>query len=255
MTVEACSVLAIGAHPDDVELGCGGTLAKLAAAGERVGIVHLTRGERGTRGTPQEREREAARAAEALGAVALEFLNCGDGSLRTGEAEEDAVIAVIRRYRPRLLLGPTPSDRHPDHGRAHRLVEAAAFYAGLRRRGQGEPHRPAAVFAYMQHDPFEPRFIVDVTTAWPRKLASLAAYDSQLHQFEPKAGDGEGEEDPPGTRPEPVTKVSTPEFRLAVEGRARHFGQMIGASFGEPFWSRLPLAVANPLSVLPGGVL
>jgi bacillithiol biosynthesis deacetylase BshB1 len=246
MTEGVCSVLAIGAHPDDVELGCGGTVAKLAAAGERVGIVHLTRGERGTRGTPQEREREAERAAEALGAVALEFLNCGDGALRTGEAEEEALIAVLRRYRPRLILGPTPADRHPDHGRAHRLVEAAAFYAGLRMRGQGEPHRPAAVFSYMQHDPFEPSFIVDVTAAWPRKLASLAAYDSQLHQERAEDGD---------SRQEPVTKVATEDFRHAVEGRARHFGQFIGATFGEPFRARLPLAVADPLTVLPGGVL
>ena len=105
----------------------------------------------------------------------------------------------------------------------------------------------------MQHDPFEPSFIVDVTAAWPRKLESLAAYDSQLHQPTPKQG--AGKESKSVAQEEPVTKVSTPDFRLAIEGRARHFGQMIGATFGEPFWGRLPLAVANPLSVLPGGVL
>ncbi len=242
-------VLAIGAHPDDVELGCGGTLAVLAQQGKKVGIVHLTRGERGTRGTPEEREQEAGRAAEALGAEVLELLDCGDGSLRTGEAEEDALIEVLRRYRPEVVLGPTPRDRHPDHGRAHQLVEAAAFYAGLRRRGDDglEPHRPAAVFSYMQHDPFDVRFVVDVTAGWQRKLRSLAAYDSQLHATAFGSEDGK-------TTDEPMTKVATPEFALAVEGRARHFGQMIGATFGEPFTCRLPLAVSDVLTLAPGGV-
>jgi N-acetylglucosamine malate deacetylase 1 len=241
MTVE---VLAIGAHPDDVELGCGGTLAVLAQQGRRVGILHLTRGEAGTRGTVDERRREGEAAAAALGAVHLEWLNCGDGHLRTGEAEEDALIEVLRRLRPELVLGPTPADRHPDHGRAHRLVEAACFYAGLARRASGlPPHRPAAVFAYMQHDPFPPSFVVDVSAGWARKQAALAAYGSQLHQ--------------PGAAvapDQPMTKVASEDFRLAVEGRARYFGNQIGASFGEPFWSRLPLAVPDPMAVLPGGI-
>ncbi|MCH9650768.1 MAG: bacillithiol biosynthesis deacetylase BshB1 [Deltaproteobacteria bacterium] len=243
-------VLAIGAHPDDVELGCGGTVAKLAKKGKKVGIVHLTRGERGTRGTLEDRLKEAEKAAEELGATSLDFLDCGDGALRTGEAEEDALMELLRRYRPRLILGPAPSDRHPDHGRSHRLVEAAAFYSGLRNRGSGEPHRPAAVFSYMQHDPFEPRFIVDVSAVWDRKLAALAAHSSQLYQ--PGQPDPEGEAVVAG---QPVTKVSTPEFSLAMEGRARHFGLLIGAAYGEPFWSRLPLAVGDPLDVIPGGVL
>lgn len=235
-------VLAIGAHPDDVELGCGGTLALLAAQGRRVGILHLTRGERGTRGTVAEREAEARAAAEALGAAAVDFLDCGDGALRHTEAEEDALIAVLRRRRPEIVLGPTPSDRHPDHGRAHRLVEDAAFYAGLRRRGgEGEPHRPGAVFAYMQHDPFAPSFIVDVSSAWEKKLASLAAYGSQLHQ-------------PGQERDEPLTKVASPEFARAVTGRAQHFGLLIGAAYGEPFLSRLPLAIGDVFALLPGGL-
>jgi bacillithiol biosynthesis deacetylase BshB1 len=239
-------VLAIGAHPDDVELGCGGTLALLARQGRRVGILHLTRGERGTRGTAAEREDEAQRAAAALGAVELTFLDCGDGSLRTGEAEEDALIGVLRSFQPDLVLGPTPRDRHPDHGRAHALVEAACFYAGLTNRApeRGAPFRPAATFSYMQHDPFEPSFIVDVTAVWETKLASLAAYRSQLYQ----AGQEEKETGAP------VTKVSTREFRLAVEGRARHFGEMINAELGEPFWHRIPLAVRDPFALLPGGV-
>jgi bacillithiol biosynthesis deacetylase BshB1 len=237
-------VLAIGAHPDDVELGCGGTVALLARQGKKVGILHLTRGERGTRGTAEERLAEAERAAAALGAAELAFLDCGDGALRTGEPEEDALIEVLRTWRPELVLAPTPSDRHPDHGRGHRLVEAACFYSGLKGRGQGEPHRPAAVFSYMQHDPFEPRFIVDVSATWEVKLAALAHYRSQLYQPGAVAGGAAG----------PLTKVSTREFSLAVEGRARHFGNVIGAAYGEPFGSRLPLAVGDLFALLPGGV-
>jgi bacillithiol biosynthesis deacetylase BshB1 len=241
-------VLAIGAHPDDVELGCGGTLALLAGQGKRVGILHLTRGERGTRGTAAEREGEARRAAAALGAVELAFLDCGDGALRTGEAEEDALIGILRDARPDLVLGPTPSDRHPDHGRAHALVAAACFYAGLTNRApeRGAPFRPAAAFSYMQHDPFAPSFIVEIPAqAWEAKLASLEAYRSQLYQ----PGEKEENEDTA-----PVTKVSTRGFRLAVVGRARHFGEMIHAELGEPFWHRIPLAVRDPFALLPGGV-
>jgi bacillithiol biosynthesis deacetylase BshB1 len=237
--------LAIGAHPDDVELGCGGTVALLARQGRKVGLLHLTRGEMGTRGTTEERTAEAEAAARALGAVELAFLDCGDGGLRFGAAEEDALIARLRQWRPDLVLGPTPHDRHPDHGRAHQLVEAACFYAGLRNRAPaaGPPHRPAAVFSYMQHDLFPPAFVVDVTAAWEAKIAAMRAYRSQLHVGEGAAAAGG-----------PVTKVSTPEFWLAIEGRARHFGELIGAALGEPFWSRNPLAVADPMSILPGGV-
>lgn len=237
-------VLAIGAHPDDVELGCGGTVALLARAGRNVGILHLTRGEAGTRGSEELRREEAAEAAEILGASVLEYMDCGDGSFRTGVEEEDALIALLRRYRPGLVLSPTSVDRHPDHGRAHRLVEAACFYAGLARRGEGDPHRPAAVFSYTQHDPVEPRFIVDVTSVWEVKLKALAAYRSQLYQPDATADERHG----------PATKVASPEFRQAVEGRARHFGMAINAPFGEPFTSRLPLAVTDPWSLLPGGL-
>ena len=241
MTDTELDVLAIGPHPDDVELGCGGTLALLARGGRRVGIVHLTRGEAGTRGTVEERRGEAERAAEALGAVALEFLDCGDGALRTGPAEEDALIAVLRRFRPELVLGPPPVDRHPDHGRACRLIEAACFYAGLAARGEGAPHRPAAMWSYMGHDSFEPDLVVDVAAAWEAKTEALDAYESQLHQLG-------------ADRREPATKVASPEFRLAMEGRARHFGLLIGAAYGEPYLSRLPLAVSDPMALLPGGV-
>lgn len=240
-------VLAIGAHPDDVELGCGATLALLARQGKKVGILHLTSGERGTRGTVEERRSEAENAARALGAVELGFLDCGDGSLRTGEAEEDALIAKIREWRPEALLGPTPGDRHPDHARSHQLVQAACFYAGLRNRcpEAGEPFRPGAVFSYMQHDPFEPSFIVDVGEVWEKKVEALRCYRSQLYQ----AGAPLGEQSSG-----PQTKVASPEFWQAVEGRARHFGLMINVALAEPFWSRLPLAVSDLTTVVPGGL-
>lgn len=249
----AVDLLAVGAHPDDVELGCGGTLAKLAAAGRRVGILHLTCGEAGTRGTVAERRREAEAAAAVLGVAALDILDCGDGGLRTGAAEEDAVIEVVRRLRPEVVLAPPPADRHPDHGRAHALTAAACFYAGLAgRRLRGTtaglaPHRPAAVFHYMQHDPFEPDFVVDVSAHWETRRAALACYASQLH---PAAGGRAEGADPGG----PPTKVASRGFALALEGRARHFGFLIGAEHGEPFAGRLPLAVSDPLAVVPGGI-
>lgn len=262
-------VLAIGPHPDDVELGCGGTLALAARQGRRVGILHLTRGERGTRGTPEQRLAEAEQAAAALGAVELAFLDCGDGALRHGEPEEEALIEVLRTWRPELVLGPPRHDRHPDHERGHRLVAAAAFYSGLQARGSRAlaAHRPAAVFSYMQHHSFEASFVVDVTTAWEAKLAALAAYRSQLYQPAGSSGGsggsgsggatGAGAAAPggeaAGERGVPVTKVSSREFRLAVEGRARYFGQLIGAELGEPFWSPQPLAVADLLALVPRG--
>ena len=234
-------LLAISTHPDDVELCCGGTVALLAEQGKNVGILHLTRGELGTRGTPEERAVEARAAAEALGVAEMTFLDCGDGAFRHDKAEEDALIEVLRDLRPEILFGPPASDRHPDHERAHRLVADATFYAGLARRGTGKPHRPGAVFSYMQHYAFEPTFIVDVTRVWDKKIAALAAYDSQIYR-------------PGAERDEPMTKISSPEYFLAIEGRARHFGQMIGAAFGEPFWSPKPLAVRDVMDLLPGGL-
>jgi len=246
---ERVEILAVGAHPDDVELFAGGTVALAARSGRRVGILHLTAGEAGTRGTVEERRREAAAAAAILGAATVELLSLGDGGLRTGPEEEDALIEVLRRLRPELVLGPPPSDRHPDHGRAHRLLADACFYSGLARRaeGRGEPHRPAALFSYMQHDPFEPSFLVDVSAVWETKMRALDAYGSQLHPGNPGDAAGTG-------RAGPATKVASREFRAMIEGRARHFGQMIGAELAEPFASRLPLAVRAPWELLPGGL-
>ncbi|MEJ2086500.1 MAG: bacillithiol biosynthesis deacetylase BshB1 [Acidobacteriota bacterium] len=234
-------VLAVGAHPDDVELGCGGTVALLARRGLAVGILHLTRGEAGTRGTIEERRAEAEKAASILGAGTVEFLDFGDGGLRTGTAEEDELITVIRRLRPEMILAPAPADRHPDHGRAYHLITDCCYYAGLAKRGSGKAYRPAALFSYMQHDPFEPNFVIDVGSTWELKMEALKVYRSQLYQDDSE-------------RDEPATKVASREFREAVVGRAQHYGLLIGAAYGEPFWSRVPLAVADPWMLLPRGL-
>lgn len=239
-------VMAVGAHPDDVELACGGTLALLAAAGRRVGIVHLTRGEMGTRGTPEQRRREAENAADILGADLMAILDCGDGELRRGPDEEDSLIELLRRHRPDLVLSPPATDRHPDHGRAQELTKAACYYAGLTHRApeRGEPHRPAAVFQYMQHDVFEPAFVVDISEVWEQRQEAVAAYRSQVFP---------GQEDPERADEAP-TKIASEEFWRNLETRARHFGFLVGAEFGEPFGGRGPLAVRDPMSLIPGGM-
>lgn len=238
-------MLAIGAHPDDVEIGCGATLALLASQGRSVGILHLTAGEAGTRGTPERRREEATAAAAALGVSELAFLDCGDGGLRQGRQEVDWVIEVLRSWRPELVLGPPPRDRHPDHGRAHDLVRDAFFYAGLGKRlpdTAGSPHRSSALFSYMGHDPLPPTFIVDVTSTWEQKRSALQAYESQLHQ--------------PGAEEllAPATKISSPEFLLALEGRDRHAGMLIGATYGESFVSAGPLSVTSPWHLVSGAL-
>ena len=225
------------------------------APAARVGIVHLTSGEAGTRGTAEDAPaRGRGRGRGRSGVAVLEILDCGDGGLRTGRAEEDALIEVLRRLRPRLVLGPPPSDRHPDHGRAHALLRDACFYAGLAKRSpeRGAPHRPAALFCYLQHDLAVPTFVVDVT-------AGLGAQGRRARRLRVaalarrRAGRGARSTAPPGDRGAP-TFVSSPEFRLSIEARARHFGVGIGATYGEGFLALGPLAVTDPLDLVPGGL-
>lgn len=223
-------MLAIGAHPDDVEIGCGATLAALVEAGARAGIVHLTSGEAGTRGSATIRRREAEEAASRLGVSELAFLDCGDGGLRTGRTEEDALIAVIRRLKPSLLLIPPAVDRHPDHERAHRLAKDAAFYAGLVRRSEGAPHRPGRTLGYALHQAVEPTVIVDVEATWETKMHALDAYESQLAPRDARADAG-------------GTWVASAAFRAAIDARGRHYGALIGAAFGEPLSAHGPLAL------------
>ena len=219
-------VLAIAAHPDDVELTCGGTLASLKARGYRFAIVDLTRGEMGTRGKPEIRAAEAQRAAEILGAEFREALDLGDGGLRRGREEELAVIEVIRRETPRLILTPYPDDRHPDHRRAGQLVTDAAYYAGLRKLVTGHAaHRAQQTIYFSTFDAQEPDFLVDVTPVIDIRRAAMRAFASQFH--DPRSA-------------EPQTVLSQQNFLESVESRARHFGAMIGVEFAEGFKSRRP---------------
>ena len=230
-------VLAIAAHADDVELTCAGTLVALKARGRRFGLVDLTHGEMGTRGDAALREREALAAAEILGAEFRETLDFGDGGLRQTRENELAVIDLIRRERPRLLLTSYPEDRHPDHARAGRLVADAAFYAGLRKLETSHPaHRPQQTIFFSTAYLHEPTFIVDVTAAWPRRLEAIRAFSSQLHTA--------------GSR-EPQTMLSQEPFLASIEARARHFGFMIGVEFGEGFVSRPP-RIDDPVACFEG---
>lgn len=228
-------ILAVGAHPDDAELGCGATLSKAAAEGLRTGIVHLTRGELGTRGTPSQRTQEAERAAEILSVSDLRILDCGDGGLRTGHEEEDSLIAVLRELRPRVVLAPPPKDRHPDHRRAHQLVRDCCYYAGLAKRATSAalPHRPKVVLHYELHDLIEPTFVVDVSSFWSDKLKALQAHASQFWSQKPN----------PDAAAEAATKIASRAFWESIEGRARVRGLQIGVDLGEGFYSRDPLPI------------
>jgi N-acetylglucosamine malate deacetylase 1 len=235
---ETVGILAVGAHPDDVELGCGGTLALLSRLGRKVGILDLTRGEAGTRGTPETRAAEAAESARILGALFRDGLDLGDGNLRTDRAAELEVIEVIRRRRPRLVFAPLPNDRHPDHVRASRLVTDAAFYAGLRALETGRPpHRPQQVVYYPSTFLAEPTFLVDVTDTLETKIAAVRAFRSQFYD---------------ATSTEPATFISSPEFLEGVTARARAFGRLANVGAAEGFVSPRPPLLADPLAAFDG---
>lgn len=181
-------ILAFGAHPDDVELSCGGTLAAHTAAGKQVGIIDLTAGELGTRGTPQLRLEEAAEAARILGVSIRENLHFADGHFTNDITHKLAIAAILRTYRPRVVLAPALTDRHPDHGRAAQLVAEACFLSGLAKiithhteDKVPAPWRPLAVYHYIQDTPQKPDFVVDISTFMEQKIASIHAYASQFY--------------------------------------------------------------------------
>jgi bacillithiol biosynthesis deacetylase BshB1 len=236
--VRPVDVLAIGPHPDDVELGCGGTLAALARRGFTFGICDLTRGEMGTRGTPDVRAAEARKAAGILGASFRETLDLGDGGLRTDRAAELALISVIRRARPRLVLAPHREDRHPDHVRASRLVTDAAWYAGLKALETGSPaHRPQQVVYYPTSFVATPSFLVDVTDVFSVKLAAIRAYASQFH--DPLSREAE-------------TYISTSGFLDGITARAQAFGRFGNVAFAEGFVALQPPTLADPVAAFEG---
>jgi bacillithiol biosynthesis deacetylase BshB1 len=231
-------VLAIAAHPDDVEMTCAGTLVRLKAAGKRFGIVDLTHGEMGTRGSDAIRRREAERAGEILGADFREALDFGDGGLSCSRDHELALMDVIRREKPRIVFTSFPEDRHPDHARAGRLTTDAAFYAGLRKIETNHPaHRPQQTIYFSTGYVHEPDFVVDVTAAMETRRAAIRAFTSQFHREESK---------------EPQTVISQANFLEMLEGRARHFGFLIGVEFGEGFLTKRPPRIDDPIAAFEG---
>lgn len=231
-------ILAFGAHADDVELSIGGTVAKAVKQGRSVGIVDLTHGEMGTRGTPEIRLRESKAAARILKARFRERLDFGDGSLRSGREEELELIRLIRKHRPSVVIAPYTEDRHPDHSRAGRLITDASFYAGLAKIDTGQkPHRPQAVIYHLLTYTPEPTFVVDVTETWKTKMKAIQAYGSQF--YNPRSKEKE-------------TILSQKTFLDRIEGRARYFGSLIGAEYGEPFVTKQPPAIADLIAAYSG---
>jgi len=230
--IEPLDLLAIGAHPDDVEISCGGTIAVAASEGVRAGILDLTRGESATNGTPEIRGAEAAEAARILGAAGRWNAGLPDGGLHAYDPEQvRRAVAWIRALRPEVVLVHFPKDRHPDHVAAAELIDRASYLAGLRRFDAGtgaEPFRPRARYHYVSRVGFSPSFVVDVTAQWDVKRNAILAHASQIRR------------DAAGAKPTPLNREGFVEF---VESRARHYGGMIGVRYGEPFHATQPIGV------------
>jgi bacillithiol biosynthesis deacetylase BshB1 len=227
-------ILVFAVHPDDAELGCSGTILKHIAAGKKVGIVDLTRGELGTRGTAETRDVEAAESAKILGLHARENLGIRDGFFKNDEAHQLQVIRMIRKYQPEIILSNALADRHPDHGRASNLVHDSIFLSGLLKIETTldgiaqEPWRPRLSLHYIQDLYIKPDIIVDITAFIDKKVASIQAFKTQFYNPDHQ---------------EAETYISSPEFFETVLARAREFGKSIGATFGEGFTSHKLLGV------------
>lgn len=226
-------VLAFGAHPDDVELGCSGTLFKLKQQGKRIGVVDLTRGELGTRGTPQTRELEAADAARILQLDVRHNLDLGDGWFTVDQENILRVIQMIRLYRPRIVIANALSDRHTDHPKGAELVKQAFFLSGLRKietewEGEAqEAYRPDHLFHYIQFFSMQPTFVVDITDEFETKMESVMAYKTQFF------GSGSSE---------PETPISSKRFIDSLESRAREMGTYSRTTYAEGFVCETPLS-------------
>ena len=227
-------ILAFGAHPDDVELGCSGTLAKEIALGKKVGIIDLTQGELGTRGSVDIRYDEAAKAAKILGVHVRENLKMRDGFFINDENHQLEVIKMIRKYQPEIVLCNAIEDRHIDHAKGSQLVSDACFLSGLIRINtqiDGENQkawRPKVVYHYMQWKNLTPDFVVDISDFIEIKMQSILAYDSQFYK--------------PGSK-EPETPIATESFLNSVKYRAEDLGRIIGTNFAEGFTVERYLAV------------
>jgi bacillithiol biosynthesis deacetylase BshB1 len=229
-------ILAFGVHPDDVELGCAGTLLAAIAEGKHVGIIDLTQGELGTRGTAETRKVEADNAAKILGVHVRENLKMADGFFQNDEQHQRKIIEVIRKYQPNIILCNAPEDRHPDHGRSAKLVSDAAFLSGLRKivtnwNGKmQDAWRPSYVFHYIQARYLKPDFVVDISAHHAIKLQSILAYSTQFHH--PNSS-------------EPQTYISSQQFLDTVKSRDQMWGQQIGVQFAEGFISEKLLSIKS----------
>jgi N-acetylglucosamine malate deacetylase 1 len=227
-------ILAFGAHPDDVELGCSGTIAKEVSLGKKVGIIDLTRGELGTRGSVEIRNSESAKASEILGVVVRENLDMRDGFFVNDEAHQLKVIEMIRKYQPEIVLCNAITDRHIDHGKGSKLVSDACFLSGLRQiktelDGEAqEAWRPKVVYHYIQWQNIEPDFVVDISEFMNKKMESVLAYGSQF--YDPKSN-------------EPVTPIASKNFLDSINYRAQDLGRLVGVDYAEGFTTERYLAV------------
>ena len=233
-------ILAFAAHPDDVEMSCGATLAKYASQGKKVGIVDFTQGQMGTRGTPELRLKEAEKAAEILNLAARENLAFEDIYFTNDIEHQLKVVEMIRKYRPEIVFANSQKDRHPDHEKAAGIVKTAVFLSGLEKLEttiegvKQEPWRPRSVYHYIQSTMVDPDFVEDVTGFWEQRNQAIYAFASQVHM--PNSG---------GTE----TFISSPEFMLMLDARGKMLGQSIGAKFGEGFKVNRNLGVNDIFSL------
>jgi len=229
-------ILVLAAHPDDAEISCGGTVARQISFGHKVGVIDLTRGELGTRGTAMIRDEEAALSSKILGLSIRESLRLRDGFFENSERDQLKVIEAIRKYRPELILTNAIHDRHPDHGRASDLVYQSCFLSGLSKvetleNGKPQPSwRPKAVYHFIQSQYIKPDFVVDVSEFWEKKLEALRAFKSQFYDPQSK---------------EPETFISNPGFMKLIEARGHEMGYAIGAKYGEGFTVRNWIGIDN----------
>jgi bacillithiol biosynthesis deacetylase BshB1 len=235
-TIKKVDILAIGVHPDDIELSCAGTLASHRAKGYSFGILDLTQGELGTRGTAEIRKKEAEAAAHILNAEFRVILDLKDGFFGLNEESIRSIIPVIRACKPELILTNAISDRHPDHGRAAQLVREAAFYSGLAKidtQHEGirqNPWRPRAVYHFVQDYFSRPDIVVDITGFVEEKMKAISAFESQFY----KEGSSE-----------PESPISGKDFFDVIRSRDRMMGRYLGVEFGEGFHCHRPLGTQN----------
>ncbi|MCU0381332.1 MAG: bacillithiol biosynthesis deacetylase BshB1 [Chitinophagaceae bacterium] len=232
-------ILAIGVHPDDVELGCSGTLINERNRGKITGVIDLTQGELGTRGTVETRYQEAAKAAEIMGVATRENLKMRDGFFRNDEEHQLLLIRKIRQYRPEIIIGNVLDDRHPDHGRAGKLIADAAFLSGLAKietlDDQGAPQqkwRPKYVLHYLQDWYHEPNLLIDISDSFEQRMDAIKAYSTQFYT------------DPSG-REGPQTYISSPDFLDSVIARARMLGKRIGVRYAEGFITEKMIGISS----------